>query len=146
MTNINGNVKSINFEIESDVYVDHSCGVQFKGDHYIYGSYSGDQRQIAKVTNCSLKRIGTLPFTLYYGACAATMDRVFLCIDYYGDKKTCHAANEPTGQFNVIAKSAYVHDQTRIAANNGKLLDLIENKLTNFRCYIGVRRFESKKQ
>ena len=127
LTDINGNVKSINFEIESDVYVHQSCGVQFKGDYYVYGSLSGDQCQIAKVTNCSLKRIGTLPFTLRLGACAATRDQVFLCFDLNGDYKTCHAANEPTGQFNVLAKSAYEHIQTRIAANNGSLLDLTKN-------------------
>ena len=77
LTDIYGNFKSINFEIESEVYVYHSCGVQFKGDFYVYGSYSGDQRQIAKVTECSLKRVGTLPFTHDLGACAATTEQVF---------------------------------------------------------------------
>ena len=127
LTDINGNIKSINFEIENDVYVHMSCGVQFKGDYYVYGSYSGDERQIAKVTNCSLKRIGNLSFNLYAGACTATMDQVFLCFDLNSDYKTCHAANEPTGQFNVIAKSAYNHDHTRIATNNGQFLDLVKN-------------------
>ena len=119
LTDLNGNVKTINFEIESDVYVDHSCGVQFKGEFYVYGTYYDDQRQIAKVTNCSLKRIGTLPFTFEFGACAATRDQIFLCFDYNGDAKTCHVANEPTGHFNNIAKTAYEHDRIRIAASNG---------------------------
>ena len=127
LTDINGNVQTINFEVENDVHVDRSCGVQFKGDFYVYGSYLGDKRQIAKVTNCSLKRIGTLPFTHFIGACAATKDQVFLCFDYNGDKKTCRAANEPTGKFNRIAKSTHKHSETRIAANDGKLLYLIEN-------------------
>ena len=139
LTDINGNVQTINFKIENDVYVDRSCGVQFKGDFYVYGSYLGDKRQIAKVTNCSLKRIGTLPFTHFIGACAATNDQVFLCFDYNSDKKTCRAANEPTGNFNRIAKSTNEHSETRIAANDGKLLCLIE-KLTRLRCIIGMRK------
>ena len=124
LTDIYGNVKSINFEIESEVYVYYSCGVQFKGEFYVYGTYYDDQRQIAKVTDCSLKRIGKLPFTFEFGACAATMDQIFLCFDYNGDAKTCHVANQPTGHFNNIAKTAYEHDRTRIAANNGlKMLE-----------------------
>ena len=131
LTDMNGNVKSINFEVENGVHVYQSCGVQFKGDYYVYGSSSDDKRQVAKITNCSLKRIGTLPFTFESGACAATMDQVFLCFANNGDQKTCHATNEPTGQFNVLAKSAYEHDKVRIATNNGNLLDLIK---TTYKC------------
>ena len=54
------------------------------------------------------------------------MDQVFLCFDHNGDKRTCHVANEPTGQFNVLAKSAYEHHEIQIAANDGNFLDLIK--------------------
>ena len=76
LTNLNGKVdKDISFEIESGVYAEESCGLTFQGEFYIYGSYEGDKRQIAKVTDCKLKRVADLPFVFESGACAATSDQ-----------------------------------------------------------------------
>ena len=111
---------SFSFELDSEVYVYRSCGVQFKGNFYVYGSSQGDQRQIAKLIGCSLQRIATLPFTHHTGACAPTSDQVFLCFDDNGDGRTCHVSNEPTGPFRTIPKSIHSHRSTRSAANDSK--------------------------
>ena len=123
LTDLNGNTNTkLSFKIDAGVHAYQSCGLQFKGEFYVYGSYEGDRRQIAKVTGCALKRVRTLPFSLYAGACAATTDRLFLCFDYAGDGKTCHVSNEPTGPFNSISKSIETHKNTRTATNESELI------------------------
>ena len=79
LTDLNGNVNmNLTFEIENDAYVYNSCGVQFKGNFFIYGSLEGDRRQIAKVVDCALKRIDTLSFPFVEGACSANSNQVIL--------------------------------------------------------------------
>lgn len=66
LANLNGNINlNLSFEIENNVDVYHSCGVQFQGNFYVYGSsvYTGRNTQIAMISDCALKRIATLPFT-----------------------------------------------------------------------------------
>ena len=121
LTDLNGNVNSnISFEIEDEVYAYHSCGVQFKGNFYIYGSEKGDRRQIAKVSDCSLRRIGTLPFDHKFGSCAANANQLFLCFDLNTDGKSCHVSNEPTGSFDPLPKSTEMHFWTRSAASESE--------------------------
>ena len=123
VTDLNGkNDKDISFEIEYGVDVAGSCSVQFKGQFYIYGSYEiRSERQIAKVVNCSLKRVGTLPFEHKEGACAATNNQLFLCFDdQSGNGKTCRVANQPTGPFQAMADSIEHHADIRTAASKGK--------------------------
>ena len=87
---------------------------------YIYGA-ENDRRQIAMVSDCALKKIATLPFNHYFGACAANEDRLFLCFDYHEDGKTCRMSNEPTGPFQETPKSTHTHIQTRSASSGSKL-------------------------
>ena len=114
----------MSFEIERGVQAFKSCGVQFKGEFYIYGGRYGDKSQIAKVDDCALKRIGTLPFTHWYGACAATSTQLFLCFDWNANGRDCHVSNDPTEWFstNLISESIELHYRTRIAANEGELV------------------------
>ena len=43
-----------------------------------------------KVTDCSIRKIGELPFDLYFGACAQINEETFImCFDYY-ESKVCH--------------------------------------------------------
>ena len=118
LTDLNGSDKTTSFEIESDVVVRNACGVQFKGQLYVYGSHYSDYRQITKVEDCRLKRIGTLPFKFKTGACAATADQLFLCF-HINDAQTCHTSNEPDDLFNKIPKSLSVHGAIQIATNDG---------------------------
>ena len=126
MTDLNGVVyTNFSFEIEQEGnYVHGSCGVQFEGHFYIYGGieafgYKGDSRQIAKVSGCALKRIGTLPFTFQRGACAATSSKLFFCFDELGDGKSCQLSTDPTGSFIGGPRSIEQHKKIRIAASEG---------------------------
>ena len=96
--------------------------MQFKGEFYIYGGRYGDKSQIAKVEDCALKRIGTLPFTHWYGACAATSTQLFLCFDWNANGRDCHVSNKPTEWLstNLIPESIELHYRTRTAANECK--------------------------
>ena len=124
MTDLNAKVdKSLTFEFEDRTYVYESCGVQFKGNFYIYGGYKNEKTyQISKVEDCTLKRIGSLPFSHMNGACPATHDQLFLCFDFFstGSEKLCRVATEPTGPFSEIEKSNYSHMYTRSATNHSK--------------------------
>ena len=121
LTDLYGKIyDNFSFEIENDAHAYFSCGVQFKGNFYIYGA-ENDRRQIAMVSDCALKKIATLPFNHYYGACAANADRLFLCFDYHEDGKTCRMSNQPTGPFQETPKSTQTHIQTRVASNGSKL-------------------------
>ena len=120
LAHLNGNVYSdLSFEIEVGVGVSYSCGVQFRGNFYIYGGEENRQ-QVAKVSACALRNIATLPFSFFDGACAANSDQLFLCFDYDGDAKTCHTSNEPTGPFSLIPQSTEKHSGIRSAANQSK--------------------------
>jgi len=114
----------LSFEIESGVQVYASCGVQFKGNFYVYGSHSyfGNQQQIAQVSNCSLKHIATLEFDHFEGSCAATSTQLFLCFDNDEDGKTCRTSNKPTGPFSLRTKSIETHKNIRIAASEEYIL------------------------
>ena len=72
------------------------------------------------MTDCSLKRIGSLPFDHKFGSCAANTNEFFLCFDLNTDGKTCHKANEPTGPFEEIAKTSIMHFWIRSAASESK--------------------------
>ena len=79
------------------------------------------RRQVAKVENCSLKRVGTLDFGFYYGSCTNTNDRVYLCFgDGGGEYQTCHLGTDPLGIFETIEKSSYSHATIRIASSECK--------------------------
>ena len=115
LIDIDGNVDNrLSFEIENEVFADRSCGVQFKENFYVFGSRNGDQRRIAKLVNCELKRVGTLPFTFDVGACAATEDQLFLCFDLVRDGQTCDVTTEPTDQWIHAKRHGFLPENTKI--------------------------------
>ena len=124
LANLNGNINlNLSFEIENNVDVYHSCGVQFQGNFYVYGSsvYTGRNTQIAMISDCALKRIATLPFTHEQGACAVGFDKLFLCFDMRrGNGRNCYESNQPTGPFDQVRYSTEKHWYSRVAANSGE--------------------------
>lgn len=64
----NGDFYSIDFEIEPLTEVHRSCSASINGEFYIFGGLT-QTRQISKIVNCSLARIGDLPYELAYPAC-----------------------------------------------------------------------------
>ena len=64
----NGDYKSIDFKMESLTEVYQSCSATINGEFYIFGGAT-QSRQISKISDCSLKRVGDLPYELQYPAC-----------------------------------------------------------------------------
>lgn len=75
--------------------------------------------QISKLNQCQLTRIGSLPFPFYWGGCANMGNRrIFLCFDQ-DNRKTCHYAEDPVGNYHKIYTSKYEHRGIRVAASPG---------------------------
>ena len=64
----NGDFKSIDFDMEPLTEVSLSCSATINGEFYIFGGFTR-RRQVSKIMDCSLKRVGDLPYELYYPAC-----------------------------------------------------------------------------
>ena len=75
--------------------------------------------QISSVTNCGLKRIGTLPFSMYRGTCFTNNEHIVLCFDYDDDKQ-CYRSTKPLGNFVKNAKSSYGHSWQRMTSSNSE--------------------------
>ena len=121
ITNIYGREdRSFGFVFEPETQVSYSCSLTFNGRAYIYGSRESDQKQISVLEKCSLKRIGTLPFSFVYGACTSTHDSIYLCFQDHTDKKSCRKGTDPMGPFDTIQKSSYDHGDIRLAASGSK--------------------------
>ena len=85
-------------------------------------SYSSNYKyQISSVTDCSLKRVGTLPFPMYLGSCFANSEQIVFCFDYY-DNQQCYRSTQPLDGFTAIAKSRHSHAFIRMASSTSKLI------------------------
>ena len=121
MTDLSGKeMKCPAFTIDKNVEVKHSCAVTFKGRFIVYGG-STHKRQIAQVTNKSLKNVGTLSFDFVRGGCTSTTNEILLCFHVDGDLKTCYQTTIPTNQFKKITKSSQVHRRVKFASSECKL-------------------------
>ena len=126
LTNIDGLFTKLNqtkFNAEKDdgsIYrIWGSCGVQFKNDFYIYGSYINDQDQVLKVQDCSLKQIGKLPFFHEYGSCSAPSNEMFLCFGRDHIQK-CFVSSDPTFSKYTETQSLLEHYKIRTAASQSR--------------------------
>ena len=71
----------------TEVY--RSCAATLNGEMFVFGgSYYGEVKQISKVENCALRRIGTLPMRFESGACNTYQSHVLLCFNAY-DETVC---------------------------------------------------------
>lgn len=79
-------------------------------------------RQISRVANCGLNRIGQLPFNLQAGACAVVNEKIIIiCFDWFESHgRLCRFTYSPTGPFEQMKISNYHHYQIDVAVNNGK--------------------------
>ena len=107
------------FTIADDVEVDLSCGVRYQDQLYVYGGRK-NKRQIAKITNKSLTKVGSLPFNFRLGGCSSTTNEIFLCFDLYGDGKTCYKTTNPIAHFEKTRKSKHKHQWIKLASSECK--------------------------
>ena len=118
--------RDFNFHSGFRTEVSNSCSVAFRGEFYVFGGdWNGHNeqhmKQILKVTDCSLEKIGKLRFKFRYGACAAVNEEsIYLCFsDRGGETKQCYVGADPVGSFSEINQSQFNHDYTRVAAGEG---------------------------
>ena len=122
LTDLNG--KALNcpaFTIADDVELKESCGVTHQGRFYVYGG-STNKRQIAKVTDKALRKVGSLPFDFTLGGCSSTTNKIILCFHFDGDGKTCYKTTNPIAQFEATTKSIHEHRSIRFASSECKFL------------------------
>lgn len=120
ITNADGDVTElVGWTIDGEASSKSLCSLTFKNQMYIYGStnsYGSYHKQISSVTNCGLKRVGTLPFSLENGSCFSTNEHILLCFGL-DDTQQCYRSSQPLNNFTKIAKSSFGHYQIRMAAS-----------------------------
>ena len=75
-------------------------------------------RQISKVSNCGLRRVGNLNIDMIEGTCATANSKLVLCFPS-SDKKLCYLTDQPFGSFTPIQNSHAEHVNVRIASSSG---------------------------
>ena len=119
--------RDFNFHYGYKTKIKQSCSVTFRGEFYVFGGEFEQKKQIAKVTDCSLKKIGNLRFDFTYGTCAVVNEEsIYLCFsnNKVDSQKQCYVGADPVGSFSKINQSQFYHDYTRIATNEGNHFDL----------------------
>ena len=118
---MSGGHKRLKFTFRSKTEIDSSCSVLFRGQVYIYGGWI-EKNQISQVSGCSVKRIGTLPFIFFSGACTSIRSKyIMLCFDLWQEEgKVCRMSQNPTGLFTKTTESNTYHFSTNIVSNGGK--------------------------
>ena len=109
------------FTIADDVEVYGSCAVTYQDQFYVYGGWN-HKRQIAKVTDKALRKVGSLPFDFTLGGCSSTTNKIILCFHFDGDGKTCYKTTNPIAQFEEITKSIHEHRFAKFASSECKFL------------------------
>ena len=118
---MDGGFTKLAFSFPTDTEVDLSCSLLFNDKMYIFGGRY-EKRQISRVKDCGLKRIGNLDFDFLHGTCALMQSTTLvLCFDWfrYGGK-VCRIADSPTASFKKIRESNYHHYAIKIVSNEGK--------------------------
>ena len=121
LTDLNGRAMNCPaFTIADNVEVYYSCALTFQDHFYVYGGETY-KRQIAKVINKSLTKVGALPFDFSEGGCTSTTDKIILCFHYF-DKRTCYKTTNPISQFEETRKSIHEHQWIKFASSECKFL------------------------
>ena len=112
------------FMLEDDIEINHSCPITWRNEFYLFGGWDLT-KQILKVDQCTVKKIGSLPFNHMFASCANVNDKAInLCFNAYnaeGDYKKCRFSSSPTGAFNEIPDSNDQHRGIQIAASDSKI-------------------------
>ena len=100
-----------------------SCSLVWKNHLYVYGGDSTfDEtydRQISRLNQYRLQRIGYLPFNFRAGTCTNMADRkFFLCFhSFTTGLRQCHWSINPLGDFQNITLTSYNHYRAKISSS-----------------------------
>ena len=118
-----GNTKSLDMRIDSDTEVQLSCSMLWQGDFYLYGGLQ-NTRQISKVGDCYLSRVGNLSFEMRGGTCdSVDNEKIYWCFTNVNDSRTdrkCFYSHDPFATSLNSLSSNHPHRYTRIAYGNGE--------------------------
>ena len=122
-------LKESEFEYDNQTEVSHSCALVWRNENFIIGGWqtqNNERRQVSKIENCRLTRVGNLEFDHRWGTCANINDeKVYLCFNRkypgYDDDYVCRFASSPTGLYQEAERSTYRHRLTNIGTYQGLL-------------------------
>ena len=83
-------------------------------------------RQVSKVTNCGIERIGDLEFDFLDGSCFSTDQYIVLCFDE-SNSKQCRLGTSALGTFQNIQKSTFGHRGIHMSVSNGNILMVLRD-------------------
>ena len=104
----------ISYDDKTEAY--HSCSLVLNNHLYIFGG-ENQKRQILKLNQFRIQRVGSLPFDLQHGACTNMGGRkFFLCFDQY-DPQRCYWSINPLGNFQNVTLTSFNHSQIKISSS-----------------------------
>ena len=110
--------RPFNFELGNAVSAAYSCSLTWRNNYYMFGGSGGQDKQISKLVDCKMTRMGSLSFPFNYGGCANMNNRrLFLCFDE-SHANDCYFADEPEGIYHETQSSTSSHKRSRIASSN----------------------------
>ena len=131
LTDSSGKIEEdINFNLDIMDEVFRSCTLTWRGEHFIFGGESR-KKQISKIVDCGLEKLGELQFYHASVACTNVADNfIYLCFNgSVGDWKRCRKSTGPLAKFAEIDLSLYPHKSTYIASSTSNLnLCYLNNK------------------
>ena len=96
----------------------YACSINWQNELYILGG-ARHKRQIIRLFDHRLKRVGDLSFDLRSGTCSMMQNTLYLCFDY-DDSRRCRWSTGPLNQFSEVALSTHNHRFSQISCSNSK--------------------------
>ena len=129
LTNVDGlNDANFHFMFGAGTSVEGSCHLVWKNKLYVFGGIDSYKRQVSRLDNCTLTKIGSLNFNFVNGACTNYHDRrVYLCFDIE-QQKLCRFAESPEATFAESSSSHETHAYTRIASSQSEVISMAINE------------------
>ena len=109
-----GNNTNMEFFIRQDTDIYLSCSARLNGEYYVFGGnqrtpYTSFTKQISKINDCRLKRVGDLPFDFEYGACGtyevSSEERVMLCFDM-NEQRKCRRYSKFLSDWEILSQNS----------------------------------------
>ena len=87
-----------------------SCSVNWRNQFHVFGGFN-EKRQISRLNDYRLERIGSLAFDHGHGACSVMANQfIFVCFQFVSsDYKRCRRSTGPLKTFTEITPSNHDH-------------------------------------
>ena len=108
------------FERYDDTDANYACSVTWQNQFYIFGG-KDVKRQISRLSDYRLERIGVLSFDHHMGSCSVMSNQfIFLCFGDSNNYKHCRRSTGPLEIFSEIALSNHDHRQIQTSCSDSK--------------------------